>query len=531
MAATHERARLSRHRSTSPSSAAARPAPTYARILSEQAPGATIAMFEVGPTVSDPPGAHVKNIADPERARRAQRRIGGTRRRRTRRRTRAGGIVKTAQRRARPGTFLLETATRSRARTACPSPRCRATSAAWPRTGPARARDRTTASASASSCRELDELLAEAERLLGVTTDAFDGVSVRRPRAGPARRGRGRGPRRRTTACSGCRSPCTVARTAAWCGRARTSCSAMRPATTRTSPCTTSRSSRGCSSRTVALPASRSPTAHAARATRCARATSSWRRMPCARRSCCGLPASVPTPSGRYLNDQAQIVFAVRIRDFVPAPQDADGSRQTGLSEYSGVTWVPFTDEMPFHGQVMQLDASPVPLADDDPAAPGLDRRARPVLREGPAARRPGGVRRRRRSTAYGMPAMTLHYTLTARDHEVIDRAQGRRSSVSGKAVGEPLDDRPFMMPLGASLHYQGTTRMGADRRRRERLLARQRGLGGARPVRRRQRRHPHRRPRAIPTLTGVALAVRGRPRNSRSLNELLLMSESDIRV
>ena len=26
---------------------------------------------------------------------------------------------------------------------------------------------------------------------------------------------------------------------------------------------------------------------------------------------------------------------------------------------------------MPFHGQVMQLDASPVKLAEDDPAAPG----------------------------------------------------------------------------------------------------------------------------------------------------------------
>ena len=38
----------------------------YARILSEEAPGVTIAMFEVGPTVSDPPGAHVKNIEDPE---------------------------------------------------------------------------------------------------------------------------------------------------------------------------------------------------------------------------------------------------------------------------------------------------------------------------------------------------------------------------------------------------------------------------------------------------------------------------------
>ena len=28
----------------------------YARILSEHAPGATIAMFEVGPTISNPPG-------------------------------------------------------------------------------------------------------------------------------------------------------------------------------------------------------------------------------------------------------------------------------------------------------------------------------------------------------------------------------------------------------------------------------------------------------------------------------------------
>ena len=32
-----------------------------------------------------------------------------------------------------------------------------------------------------------------------------------------------------------------------------------------------------------------------------------------------------------------------------------------------------------------------------------------------------------------------------------------------GRAVGEPLDERPFTMPLGASLHYQGTTRMGAS--------------------------------------------------------------------
>ncbi|MFT4214267.1 MAG: choline dehydrogenase, partial [Microbacterium sp.] len=44
----------------------------YARILSEQAPSLTIAMFEVGPTVSDPVGAHVKNIVDPAARREAQ---------------------------------------------------------------------------------------------------------------------------------------------------------------------------------------------------------------------------------------------------------------------------------------------------------------------------------------------------------------------------------------------------------------------------------------------------------------------------
>ena len=36
---------------------------TYARILSELSSEASIAIFEAGPTISDPPGSHVKNIA------------------------------------------------------------------------------------------------------------------------------------------------------------------------------------------------------------------------------------------------------------------------------------------------------------------------------------------------------------------------------------------------------------------------------------------------------------------------------------
>jgi hypothetical protein len=165
-----------------------------------------------------------------------------------------------------------------------------------------------------------------------------------------------------------------------------------------------------------------------------------------------------PEALGRYLNDQTQIVFASRIRDAVPE-NAADEPKSTGLSEQSGVSWVPFTDEVPFHGQVMQLDASPVPLAEDDPVAPGSivglglfcakDLQASDRVEFSDAD-----------VDAYGMPAMTLHYTLTPRDREVIARA-GEEIVRLGKAVGEPLDERPFTMPLGSSLHYQGTVRMG----------------------------------------------------------------------
>ena len=85
---------------------------------------------------------------------------------------------------------------------------------------------------------------------------------------------------------------------------------------------------------------------------------------------------------------------------------------------------------------------------------------------------------------------MTLHYTLSARDHEVIERAKAEIVRL-GKAIGEPLDDRPFMMPLGASLHYQGTTRMGAVDDGASVCSPDSEVWGSARPVRRRQRRHP----------------------------------------
>ncbi|HEY8588863.1 MAG TPA: GMC family oxidoreductase, partial [Naasia sp.] len=173
-----------------------------------------------------------------------------------------------------------------------------------------------------------------------------------------------------------------------------------------------------------------------------------------------------PMALGRYLNDQSQVVFATRIRGVedaaseTSAPAEAPSARGDGaLTEYSGVSWVPFVDELPFHGQVMQLDASPVPLADDDPVVPGSivglgffcakDLRAEDRVEFADDA-----------TDAYGMPAPRLHYMLTERDHAVLDRARTEIARLAA-AVGDPIGDGPLTLPPGASLHYQGTTRMG----------------------------------------------------------------------
>jgi choline dehydrogenase-like flavoprotein len=234
-----------------------------------------------------------------------------------------------------------------------------------------------------------------------------------------------------------------------------------------------------------------------------------------------------PPALGRTLNDQTQVVYAARLRD-VEAPAEDQVAASGALSEQSGVSWVPFTDDKPFHGQIMQLDASPVPLADDDPIVPGsivglglfcakdLQREDRVAFDDDT-------------HDSYGMPAMRIHYRLTERDHEVLDRARQEIVRL-GKAVGEPLDERPFVLPPGASLHYQGTTRMGETDDGEsvcspDSQVWQVPGLfvagNGVIPTA----------TACNPTLTAVALAVRGARKIAEELNSALLMSESDNRM
>lgn len=499
-------------------------ASTYARILSEEAPEATIAMFEVGPTVSNPPGAHVKNIADEQLRTAAQLASEGPG---------AGaatvnspGAVKSGERRARPGTYLLSEGYAFPGEDGMPvaamSSNVGGMGAHWTAACP-----RPSGQERISFIPDLDGLLDDAERLLGVTTHAFDGA----PFSGLVRErlsavvDEGREPALRV-------QPMPLAVHREQDGRLMWSgADVVMGEATRQNPLfelfdeslVTKVMLDGGRAAGVEVQDRRTGGSHTVAARFVVVAADALRTPQLLWAS--GIR---PEALGRYLNDQPQVVFASRLEGVEASAEPAAPQSQAGLSQQSGVAWVPYTDDVPFHGQIMQLDASPVPLADDDPVVPGsivglglfcakdLQREDRVVFDDD--AR-----------DAYGMPAMRIHYCLTERDHEVIEQAKAEIVRL-GKAVGRPLDERPFALPPGASLHYQGSTRMGqADdgdsvcSPDSEVWAAPGLFVAGNGVI-----------PTATacnPTLTAVALAVRGARKIAEELDSSLLMSESDNRI
>ena len=145
----------------------------YARILSEQAPAASIVCFEVGPLLADPPGVHVKNIVDPEQRALARRRSEGPQP------LGADTPVDTMtdyasdnKRLVRPGTFLLPSGYQQPGEDGLPvaamSANVGGMGAHWTGACP-----RPGGSERVAFLANLDELLAEGERLLQVDADPF----------------------------------------------------------------------------------------------------------------------------------------------------------------------------------------------------------------------------------------------------------------------------------------------------------------------------------------------------------------------
>lgn len=171
-----------------------------------------------------------------------------------------------------------------------------------------------------------------------------------------------------------------------------------------------------------------------------------------------------PPALGRYLNDQPQVISAV-ILD-LPGTSTS-GSAVSGLADprdqrdlLTGVMWIPFDDaSFPFHGQVMQLDASPILVGEDA----GPDAQVVGIGTFG--AKEPRAEDRIEFSSTdsdgYGMPAPTIHYGLTESDRAGIERARAELRRMAA-ALGRPVPGgEPRLLPAGSSMHYQGSVRMG----------------------------------------------------------------------
>jgi pyranose oxidase len=175
-----------------------------------------------------------------------------------------------------------------------------------------------------------------------------------------------------------------------------------------------------------------------------------------------------PEALGRYLTEHPQIMAAsVLDEKYVPADAPVDAALPTtaaaapgggAIVPVSGVSWVPYAADRPFHGQVMQMDASPVPLD------PGVTVRPGQVVGLGWFCKKELSPDNRvwlddAATDEHGLPAIRIDYALSDADRAAIEAAKVEVAEAA-RALGRPLGD-PFVMPSGSSLHYLGTTRMG----------------------------------------------------------------------
>lgn len=163
-----------------------------------------------------------------------------------------------------------------------------------------------------------------------------------------------------------------------------------------------------------------------------------------------------PRALGHYLNEHPQILSAVQY-------EPGESTEPPDASEL-GVFWVPFHErDHPYHGQIMPLSVSPIPMGDGSaPVSQALTVALCWFCRKDIQFRDHIEFSSDKLDF-YGMPSMTMHYSYTQRDEENFQAAI-REQTRAAACIGSFLPNQtPALLPSGRSLHYQGTMRMGAE--------------------------------------------------------------------
>jgi choline dehydrogenase-like flavoprotein len=157
-----------------------------------------------------------------------------------------------------------------------------------------------------------------------------------------------------------------------------------------------------------------------------------------------------PRALGRYFNEHFQMFAPISLDDMLTA-NATDAPVNVGDS---AIVRVPFRDERPFQGQLLSLMGGPLGHGISEPLAVTIWYGAKDIGFDDAVEFDD------HEADFYGMPAIKIRYALTERDHRTLDslKAMCKRTAAT---VGSLVSD-PQLAPFGASLHYQGTVRMGA---------------------------------------------------------------------
>lgn len=172
-----------------------------------------------------------------------------------------------------------------------------------------------------------------------------------------------------------------------------------------------------------------------------------------------------PKALGHYLNEHPFIFTFVEL-DLDLLAKNVGGSTFKTSDRKShdptvGVFWTPFdAPNHPFHGQIMHMDLSPMKTV--------VDAETKHVIGLGWGGLKEANfedkiVFSETEKDYLGMPKMNFKFKLTEKDITSIEAAKAFQKKVVNSFGREIKDGGQTLMPPGTSLHYEGTTRMGAE--------------------------------------------------------------------